>query len=632
LTLNGDAVTVVGVLPGSFDFASVFIPGAKIDLFLPRYIDKQSDSHNNELSIVGRIKPGIPLGTAKAELDGLASREVRERGWTDGTIQAHIQYLSDYVTGDLRRPLLVLMLAVGFVLLIACANLSNLLLARAETRKREMGFRLAVGASRFRLIRQLLTESILLALLGSLLALPLAFAGTRVLANLRHTSIPLLGQVGVDLRAFGFALALAVVTGILFGLVPAIHATRANINDSLKEGTAGAGGGIHRSWTRSALVVSEVALSCILLGGAGLMIKSLLRLLDTDPGFRSGHVAVVRIDPGPKMWDHKLMNPYLDRILSLVRQIPGIEAASISDALPFDRDRSWDIRVPGVVLPKGEDRTTHIRTVGPGYFNALRIPLLQGREFDTRDQQTSGPVVILNQTAAQRLFPGQNPLDREIDFGGDPKVRVIGVAADVKYSGLDQPSGLEAYLPYTQGDTESPDLVLRTSLPPEDMALAIRRTIWSFAPAQPLNEFRTMDQLVDTATSSRRFTTLLLGIFAVLALVLASVGIYGVISYSVTQRTRELGIRMALGADGRRIEWLVTRDVLVLAAAGALLGLIGLAALGRSIASLLYGVTATDPAVFGGVVFLFIAVGALSAYIPARRASRVSPMAALRLD
>jgi predicted permease len=495
-----------------------------------------------------------------------------------------------------------------------------------------MGFRLAIGASRLRLVRQLLTESVLLALLGSLLALPLAYAGTRVLAGLQHTSIPLLGQVSIDLRAFCFALGLAVLTGVLFGLVPAIHASRSNINEALKEGTAGAGGGIHRSWMRSALVISEVALSCILLGGAGLMIKSLLKLLDTDPCFRPDHIALVRIDPGPKLGaTHGTLNPYLDQIVAAVRRVPGIEAASVSDALPFDRDRSWGFDVPGVIFPKGQEPDAYIRTVGPGYFDAMRIPLLQGRDFDARDQEKSGLVVIVNQSAARKFFPGQNPLDREI-VTGDAKLRIIGVVGDVKHSALDQPSGLEVYLAYTQGETESPDLVIRTSLPPDEMATAIRRAIWSFAPAQPLNEFRTMDQLVETATSSRRFTTLLLGLFAALALVLAAVGIYGVIGYSVTQRTRELGIRMALGANAKRIEWLVTRDVLVLAAAGALAGLMGLVALGRAIASLLYGVTATDPAVFGGVVFLFIAVGATSAYLPARRASRVDPMAALRLD
>ena len=630
LIVNGQSLAVVGVLPSSFDFASVFVPGAKVDMFLPRYIDTDTDSHGNEVSIIGRIRPGTPLAAAQSELAGLARREGLEKGWGPDAVGVHLRFLTDYVTGDLRRPLLVLLLAVGFVLLIACANLSNLLLARAETRKREMGFRLAIGASRVRLVRQLLTESVLLALLGSFLALPLAYLGTRVLANLQHTSIPLLGQVGIDLRAFLFALALAVSTGVLFGLVPAIHASRANINDALKEGAAGAGGGIRRSWTRSVLVVSEVALSCVLLGGAGLMMKSLLKLLETDPGFRSDHVAVVRVDPGPQMWDHKILNPYLDRIVEAVRRLPGIEAATISDALPFDRDRSWGFTVPGIVFPKGKEPGAFIRTIGPGYFDAMRIPLLKGRDFDAHDQFDTSHVVIVNQSFANRIFPGQDPLDREV--GLNDKSRIVGVVADVKHSGLDQPSGSEAYFPYTQGDTESPDLVVRTTLPPDEMATVLRKAIWSFAPAQPLNEFRTMDQLVETATSSRRFTTLLLGLFAVLALVLASVGIYGVISYSVTQRTRELGIRMALGADARRIEWLVTRDVLVLAAAGALVGLIGLAALGHSIASLLYGVTATDPAVFGGVVFLFIAVGAISAYIPARRASRVSPMTALRLD
>ena len=379
LIVNGQSLTVVGVLPPSFDFASVFAPGAKVDMFLPRYIDKGTDGHGNELSIIGRIRPGIPLSAAQSEFAGLARREGLEKGWGNDAIRARLQFLTDYVTGDMRRPLLVLMLAVGFVLLIACANLSNLLLARAETRKREMGFRLAIGASRVRLVRQLLTESVLLALLGSLFALPLAYLGTRALANLQHTSIPLLGQVGIDLRAFLFALALAVLTGVVFGLVPAIHASRANINGSLKEGAAAAGGGIHRSWTRSALVVSEVALSCILLGGAGLMIKSLLKLLDTDPGFRSSHVAVVRIDPGPQHWNHGFLNPYLDRIVAAVRPIPGIEAVTISDALPFDRDRTWSFDVSGVVFPKGKQPGAFIRTIGPGYFDAMQIsPLLRG--------------------------------------------------------------------------------------------------------------------------------------------------------------------------------------------------------------------------------------------------------------
>jgi len=631
LTINDKAMTVVGVLPPTFDFASVFVPSAKIDFFLPRYIDKDTNSHGNEVAIIGRIKPGVALGAAQTEMATLARREGKEKGWGEEAVGARLQFLASYVTGDLRRPLLLLMLASGFVLLIACTNLSNLLLARAETRKREMGFRLAIGASRTRLVRQLLTESVLLALLGSVFALPLAVVGTRLLASMRHTAIPLLDQVGLDWRAFGFALLLAIFTGILFGLVPALHAARTNLNEALKESATGAGGSVHRSWTRAALVVSEVTLSCMLLGGAGLMLKSLLKLLDVDPGFRSDHVAIVRVDPGPQKWDHKFLNPYLDRIVEAVRRVPGIEAVSISDALPFDRDRSWNFGAPGVILPKDQDTGAFIRTVGPDYFKVMRIPLLKGRDFNAGEQLKSEPVVIVNQTVARTLFPGRDPVDHQVNVG-DTKLRVVGVVADVKHSALDQPAGMEAYFPYTQGDTESPDLVVRTTLPPDEMANAIRRAVWSFAPEQPLNEFRTMDQLVDTATSSRRFTTLLLGIFAVLALVLAAVGIYGVIAYSVTQRTRELGIRMALGADGRRIEWLVTRDVLSLATGGALLGLAGLAVLGRSMASLLYGVTPSDPLVFGGAVFLFIAVGALSAYLPARRASRVSPMTALRLE
>lgn len=629
LTINGESMAVVGVLPPSFDFSSVFTPGTKVDLFVPRYIDKDSDNHGNELSIVGRLKPGTTIGTAQAELTGLVKVLEHERGWPVGVIADRLQSLEDYVTGDLRRPLLVLVAAVGFVLLIACVNLSNLLLARAAARKREMAFRMAIGASRFRLIRQLLTESVMLSLLGCLLALPLAFLGTRILAGLQHTSIPLLGQVGIDLRAFLFALGISVLTGLLFGLVPAMHAARGDINDALKEGTAGAGGGIHRSWTRSALVVSEVALSCVLLGGAGLMMKSFLKLLDTDPGFRPDHVAVVRIDPGPQLWDHKTLNPYLDQIVAAVRRVPGIEAASVSDALPFDRDRSWGFGVPGIDF-HGHDPDAFIRTVGPGYFSVMRVPLLQGRDFNEHDTLASGHVVIINQTLARRIFPGQSPLDRQLYINGTS--RIIGVVADVKHSAMDQPSGMETYFPYSQGDTESPDLVVRTTLPPDEMATSIRRAIWSFAPAQPLNEFRTMDQMVDIATSSRRFTTLLLGIFAVLALVLASVGIYGVIAYSVAQRTRELGIRMALGAKGKQIEWSVVKDVLVLSLTGAVLGTAGLAALSGYLSSLLFGVTSTDPVVFSAALLLLIGVATAAGYVPARQASRINPMSALRLE
>jgi len=627
LIINGAPVEVIGVAPPSFDFVSVFTPGARVDLFTPHYIDRESDRHGNELAIIGRLKPGVTLAAAQTEMSALADRLSRERGYTIG---AQLQLLEDRVTGPLRRPLLVLACAVGFVLLIACANLSNLLLARAAARKKEIALRLAVGASRLRLMRQMLTESLVLALLGGAVALPLAFWGTRTLANLRRTSIPMLGQVEFDIQAFLFTLVLSTGAGLLFGLIPAWQATRSDLSDAIKEGATGAGGAIHRDRARSALVISEVALSLMLLGAAGLMMKSFLRLLETDLGFRPDHLVMVRVDPGPQVQDKTQLTAFLDQVVESARQVPGVDGAALTDAVPLDRDRSWGTGVVGESYPPGQRPIAFVRAVGPGYFSVMRIPVLAGRTFDSHDRPGSETVVVINESMAKQLFHGQNPLGREVWAGG--KCRVIGVVRDVKHSALDQEAGLEFYFPYSQGDVESADLVVRTTLEPAALASALRRKIWSFAPNQPLSEFRTVDQLVETASSPRRFTLVLLGIFAALAVVLASVGIYGVINYSVGQRTREIGIRMALGADAARLEWQVVKEALGLSLAGSMLGLAGLAILSRYIASLLFQVTPTDPAIFTEVTLLLIGVAAIAGYIPARQASRVNPVNALRVE
>jgi len=618
----------VGVMPADFDFASVFVPGARVDLFLPRFIDQETNSHGNEVAIIGRLKPGVTLPSAKAEMKVLIKQV--QRLYPDRGIGASLFSLEDHVTGGLRRSLLVLACAVGFVLLIACSNLSNLLLVRATARKKEIAVRIAMGADRFRLVRQMLTESMTLSLLGGILGLPLAILGTRMLANMRRSAIPMLGQIGIDRRAFLFTLLLSAFAGILFGLVPALHASRSNINDALKECTSGAGGGIHRNWTRGILVVSEMALALILLGGAGLLMKSFIKLLNSDLGFRAEHVAVLRIDPGPRFQDYRQLTAFLDQVVQHVRQIPGIEAAAMTDAVPLDRDRSWDTGVVGVTYPPGQEPDAFVRIVGPGYFNTMRIPLLQGRTFNEHDTAESQKVVIVNRAMARRLLPGQNPIGREINAGD--KRQIVGVVADVKHSALEEAAGLEFYRPYSQGELESGDLVMRTTLEPDALASTVRRAIWSFAPNQPVPEFRTLDQLVETAVSPRRFTMLLLGIFAGLALILASVGIYGVISYSVAQRTREMGIRMALGANPAQLEWQVVREAISLSVVGTMLGIAGLLALSRYLASLLFEVAPTDPVIFAAVTVLLIGVGVVASYLPARRASRINPVTALRFE
>ena len=627
LTIDGAPMLVAGVMPATFDFPSVFTPGARVDLFTPHFIDQESENDGNEVTIIGRLKPGVTLASAQADMTALAARLSAQETWGFG---AHVKALDDYVTGKLRKSLLVLAGAVCFVLLIACVNLSNLLLARATSRRKELALRLAIGADRFQLVRQMLAESIVLSFVGAILALPLAFIGTRMLAGLRGTSLPMLGQIQVDQRALLFTFVLSLLTGLIFGILPALRASRCDFNDALKEGTAGAGGG-HRDWTRSILVVSEVALSFMLLGGAGLMMKSLFKLLETDLGFRPDHIAIVRVDPGPQMSDDKKLIPFLDRVSEAARGIPGVEAAAITDAVPLDRDRSWGAGVIGQDYKKDEYPIAFVRVVGPDYFRTMRIPLLKGRSFDAHDNADSEHVIVINESMARRLFrAGEDPLGHFIRV--HKQSRIIGVVGDVRHSGLDQESGFEFYIPYAQGDIESGDLVVRTTLPPDTLATALRRTIWSFAPNQPLSDFRTLDDLVDSAASSRRFTMVLLVIFAIVALALASVGIYGVISYSVAQRTREMGIRMALGADAGRLKWQVVRQAVSLAVVGAVLGVGGLLMLSKFLEAMLYQVTPTDPATFGVVSAVLIGVALIAGYIPARRAARISPMMALRFE
>jgi predicted permease len=631
LTLNNAPFTVAGVLPPSFDFASVFAPGSHIDLYFPFPLTAETNRWGNTLAIIGRLKPGISTSRARAEVRTLADQITHDHPERNG-FKGKLSPLADHVSGRLRLALLVLAGAVGVVMLIVCANLSNLLLARTTMRQKEIAIRTALGAGRVRLVRQMLTESVLLSCCGSVLGLLLAIGGTRALASLDALSIPLLAGVRTDATALGFTMALAIVTGLLFGIMPALQIPAAGLHLALKDSARGATEGKRRNWTRNVLVVSEIVFALVLLVAAGLLIRSFLRVLDVNLGFQPERAAALRVDPDRKQYPSPgPLNAYFDEVLRRVRNVPGIEAAGLTDSLPLGVNRSWGAGVKGRVYKKGEYPDAFPRMVSDGYLRAMGIPLRAGRDIAETDTATTDPVIVINETMARRLFPGEDPLGKVVRACGDR--HVIGVAGDVRHLALEQAAGLEMYLPIRQcHDLMSINLVVRTALPRADLAASVRAALKPIAPNVPGNGFRTLQALVDKAVSPRRFVVLLLGGFALFALVLASLGIYGVISYSVNQRKQEIGIRMALGASAAGLQMRILRETLGLAGIGMALGGGASWIVARSFQGLLYGVTPTDPATFLAMLCVLTVVAALAGYLPARRASRIDPMAALRAD
>jgi predicted permease len=630
LTINDEPVTVAGVLPASFDMASVFAPGSHFDLYFPFPLSNETNRWGNTMAIIGRLKPGIGIGSAQAELKILAEQITRahpERNDFEGRLTP----LAEHVSGRIRPALLVLACAVGVVMLIVCANLSTLLLARTATRQKEIAIRTALGAGRGRLIRQMLTEGVTLACCGAALGVILAAGGTHILTRIEALSIPLLGNVRTDLTALGFCLIAAVLTGVVFGLAPALQVPTNALHDVLKDATRGSTAGGRRNWIRGALVVSEIAFACVLLVSAGLLVRSFLRVLDVNLGFRPEHAAAVRVDPDSSYSTQAQQNGYFDDVLRRVRDIPGIEAAGLTDALPLGRNRSWGAPAKGQVYPKGKFPSAFVRVVSDGYVKAMGIALLAGRDISDRDTPSTTPVIMINQTLARTLWPGQNAVGQTMRACGERQV--VGVVADVRHLALEQGAGMEMYLPMRQcNDISSVDLVVRSSIPPGDLAAGVRAALKPIAPNLPGKDFRTLQQLVDKAVSPRRFVVLLLGGFALFALLLASLGIYGVVSYGVNQRMQEIGIRMALGASAARLQAGIIGQTLGLAAVGMLLGAVASLVLARALGGLLFGVTATDPITFLGMPVVLAVVAAIAGYVPARRASRVDPSIALRAD
>ena len=628
LTLNNGPVTVVGVLPASFDFASVFSPGTPVDIFIPWPLNDNAKPRGNTMPVIGRLKPGATVQGAQAEFT-ILGKQLESRHPERNGLDPRLVPLAQRVSGPVSPALFVLACAVGVVMLIVCANLSNLQLARLGTRQKEMAMRAALGAGRSRLLRQVLTESVALSCCGAVLGLVLALAGTRELAHLHAFNLPLLESVRIDGSALLFTLLSAVASGVLFGLLPALRVTVRSLREGMQDASRGSSGGRRHAWIRDGLVVSELAFACILLVGAGLLIRSFLRVLDVNLGFQPERAAALRIDPSFRISSFAQQNAFIDDALRRARSVPGILAAGITDVLPLRDDRSWGVSGVGQVYEKGHQPEAFIRVVSDGYFEAAGIPLRSGREFAERDRASSEPVVMVNETLARTLWPDQNPLGQMMTQ--DRGRRVVGVVADVRHAALETASGSEMYLPMRQtADYAAMQLVVRTALPPDSLAAGLRTALRPIDPNLPVREFVTFQDLVDKAVSPRRFLVLLLAGFAAFALILASLGIYAVISYSVSQRVQEIGIRMALGASARDLQNRTLLRTLGLAALGLVLGMAASRALTGALESLLFGVTPGDPVIFIGIGALLIVVSALAGYVPARRASRIDPMVALR--
>jgi predicted permease len=627
LTLNENPVTVVGVLPASFDFNTIFAHDSRIDFVAPFPLTEQTNSWGNTLALIGRLAPGATIAAAQAEATFIAEQPI-ERGRATNEFEPVMSPLRDHVSGGSRPAVMLLAGAVTLVMLIVCANLSNLLLARGATHEKEIAIRAALGAARGRLIRQMLTESAVLALAGGALGLLLAYGGTQALSQM-DANIQLLSQVRVDGAVLAFTICAAVAAGLVFGLTPAVRLSGVALNESLKEGGRGHSQGKRHGWTRGALVVSEVALACVLLVGAGLLIRSFLRVLDVDLGFQPGGVVTLRIDPPTGFDSQAAATTYFGEALRRVRSEPGVEAAALTDVLPVTFNRRWGISA-------GERRASpYVRVVSEGYLSAMRLTLVSGRDFTAGDDSSRSEVIIVNELLANELWPGEDPLGKTLQQGHrrPREWEVVGVVRGMRHLSPEQEPAPEVFFPIRQAaDLGTVHLVARGDRPLTAVVASVRAALRGLDSNLPLNDFRLMQDIIDRSTAPRRFLVLLLAGFAGFALLLASLGIYGVISYSVSQRSQEIGIRTALGASPLDLKRRVLTETLRLAVAGMVLGLLAAWALARVLQGLLFGVTSSDPITFAVVPLVIVAVAALAGYLPARRAARLDPMAVLRAD
>jgi len=638
ITLNGESYNVIGVMPRSVHLPAYGNWNDKVWVPIAFTNEETTERGNHFLDVIARIKPGITLKQAQAEMETIAARLAKEYPRYNTRIGATVTPLHEEVVGDIKPALLILLGAVGFVLLIACANVANLLLARAAVREKEIALRLALGASRSRLTRQFLTESVLLALLGGGFGLLLALAGIRVLKTFIPVTISQTQTISIDGKVLVFTALLALLTGIVFGLAPAMHASHSNLNDSLKEGGRDSAIGKKGNRLRDLLVVGEIAVSFILLIGAGLLINSFLHLRNLDPGFRADHLLTMKVDLSELRYpDGERRSVFFDEVLFRIRALPGVQSVAVAGNLPFTYNGdSMSIAVEGIPdPPPGQWPDVIYRAIGPGYFSTMGIPMIRGRDFTDQDKADSKNVVVISEKTAQHYWPGKDPIGKRLKPGATtsdvPWREVIGVVKDVRQNDFIAQPKMQMYFTYRQlKDLAANALIVRTSVEPMSLATSTRDAIWAVDKDQPVANVDTMDHIVSEAIARQRFSMLLLGIFAALALILAAVGIYGVMSYSVAQRIHEIGIRMALGARRTDVLKMIVNQGLKLVSIGMMLGLAAAFLLTRVLQSLLFGISATDPVTFFGISLVLLAVAILASYLPALRATKVDPIIALR--
>jgi putative ABC transport system permease protein len=636
VTSDGRAYSVVGVMPAGFKLFD-----ETIDLWVPRVNEtnflnpQQIQRGATYLAALGRLKPGVGMEQANAALGVIDSQYKQEfPGNSDVTNGMGAGSLQEYLVGDIRPTLLLLSGAVACVLLIACVNVANLLLARVTARHKEIAVRLTLGATFWRLVRQTLTESVLLSVLGGALGLLLAYWGLKFLLGISPDVIPRADAVTLDGRVLGFTLLISALTGLLFGVAPALLQARTDPNESLKEGGRGGSGGARRHRLHSALVVLEVALSLVLLIGAGLLLRGFVRLRNVETGLDPRGVVTMQVAlPSTRYATPPQQAVFYDRVLELVKSLPGVTAAGATTRLHLDEPGGGVLFFPEGQPDLGpENPQSRLRVVSPQYFQALSIPLVRGRAFDERDNAAGQRVMMINESMARKYFPGQDPLGKRITYTLDRiTCEVVGVVRDVKSYVTEAQAREEIYVPYAQRSVPNMTLVVRgASADPTGLVRDVRREVQSVDAEQPLAKVRTMEQVISSSLAQPRFTATLLLVFAGVALVLASIGIYGVMSYSVTERTKEFGILMAVGAQPRDVLRMVLGQGLKLAAVGVVIGLLATVPLTRVLISQLYGMSAADPVTFAGVSLLLLAVALLACYVPALRATKVDPIIALR--
>jgi putative ABC transport system permease protein len=637
VTLDGQSYTVIGVMPAAFQFMD-----RTNELWTPMAFTVQQTQNygGHSLAAVGQLKPGVTVEQARTEMVGIADKLATLHPEANTGWSVKISPMLEFMVRSIKPALLFLLGAVVFVLLIACANVANLLLGRATDRQKEIAIRTALGAGRWRIVRQLLTESVLLSLMGGLLGLLLAKWGLSVLLTFVPEDLPRMSDVSLDGRVLAFSAVITLLTGLIFGLIPALQTSKPNLNETMKEGGRGSTEGRRHQFIRNTLVVLEVASALVLLVGAGLMIKSFMRLQQVDIGFNPDKALAVSVPlPQTKYSKEDQQVAFFQQLLEKVRTLPGVETVGATSGVPLSRDDFvLAFKIQGQPeLPPEASQSTNYYSISADYFKAMGIPLLRGRVFNERDIKDSLPVAVINETMAKKVFSDEDPIGKRITFDTQSDkpdwYEIVGIVGDVKHYGLDRATTLQTYEPYTQQTLSNMTLIARATGDPTSLSAAIRQEVLNLDKEQPISNISTLDKYVSTSVAQQQFSTQLFGVFAAVAMALACIGIYGVLSYSVTQRTHEIGIRLALGAQASDVLQMVIKQGLFLTIVGIVCGIgaaIALAKLLTDFSSLLFDVKATDPATFAVIALLLLCVALLACYVPARRATKVDPMVALR--